>query len=121
MKVKCIKLLDALGNPEERSTWLTLGKIYHVLEVVQNTRRNWLLRVLTDSDNRVALFPLEQFEIVSTKMPGAWIVDWNSKGILTLTTEAWNKPGFWEAYYEWDTSARSIFEEERKKIIDGDP
>ena len=118
MKVRCIKLIDARGNPQEWSSWLTLGKVYHVLAVVQDTRRKWLLRVISDGSNGVALFPLEQFEIVSAKIPDAWIVDWNSEGTLALTTEAWSKLGFWDNYYDREPSARSIFEEEKKKIIE---
>lgn len=34
MKVRCIKLLNAHGEPVRTSGWLTLGKEYLVLEVV---------------------------------------------------------------------------------------
>ena len=121
MKVKCIKLFDAKGNPQEWSPWLTLGKVYHVLEVIQDPRRKWLLRVLGNGSDGVGIFRLEQFEIVSTKVPDAWIVDLNTDGDLTLTTEDWNKPGFWDAYYDRDPNARKKFEDGKRKIVDGDP
>jgi len=74
MKVKCIKLVDSRGNVQEKSPWLTLGKVYHVLEVVQDAHKRWLLRVVGDGDNGVGLFRLEQFEIVSAKISVAWVV-----------------------------------------------
>jgi len=54
MKVRCVKLLDALGRPQERSAWLTLGKVYHVLEIVQDMRKKWLLRVPGDGSLRLS-------------------------------------------------------------------
>lgn len=121
MKARCIKLIDSRGNPQERSSWLTLGNVYHVLEVVQDTHKRWLLRVVADGVNGVALFQLEQFEIVSPKIPDVWIVVWNAKGGFALTTKAWSQAGFWEAYYDRDPSALGKFEDGKKQIVDADP
>jgi hypothetical protein len=98
-----------------------VGSTYHVLEVVQDTRGRWLFRAVGDGANGVALFSLEQFEIVSTKIPGAWIPIWNTSGGFALTTESWAKAGFWEAYYEQEPVALQMFENERSRIVDADP
>lgn len=121
MKVRCIKLVDSKGNSQERSSWLTLGNVYHVLEVVQDLYKRWLLRIVGDGINGVALFPLEQFEIVSPKIPILWIVAWNDKGGFALSTEAWSEAGFWDAYYDRDPLAVAKFEEGKKGIVDNDP
>jgi hypothetical protein len=121
MKVKCAKLIDSKGNAQERSGWLTLGKVYHVLEVVQDTHGRWLLRMIGDGLSGVALFRLDQFEVVSAKLPDAWMVVWNSKGGFALTTEAWSQVGFWEAYYDKEPAALSKFEDGRRRIVGGDP
>lgn len=120
MKARCIKLVDHMGNIKERSSWLTLGKVYHVLEVVQDAGNRWLLRLVGDGKNGTALFNLEQFEIASAKIPDNWVVVWNAKGAFSLTTEAWSEPGFWEAYYDGDPSALRKFEDNKKQIIDAD-
>lgn len=120
MKVRCVKLVDSKGKPQEQSPWLTLGKVYHVLSVTFGTQEKWLLRMVGDGLNGVALFPLEQFEIVSPAIPGTWIVTWNSKGVFELTTEAWRQSGFWERYYDRDPEAVHIFKEEQRKIIAND-
>jgi hypothetical protein len=121
MKARCVKLIDSRGNPQDRSSWLTVGGIYHVLEVVQDTHRRWLLRAVGDGINGVALFPLEQFEILSNKIPSAWIPIWNTNGGFALTTEDWAKAGFWEAYYDREPAALQTFEIEKKRIVDADP
>lgn len=121
MKVRCVKLLDTRGNPQTHSAWLTLGKIYHVLSVVLGARGIWLLRLVGDTVPGVGLFPLQQFEIVSSRVPSSWIITWNSNGVFELTTEAWNQPGFWERYFEHDAAAIRVFEEQRKMIVEADP
>ncbi len=121
MKVRCKKLIDSRGNPQERSPWLTLGKVYHVLEVVQDIHGNWQLRAEGDGINGPALFRLEQFEIISAKVPDTWVVRWNDKGVFSLTSEAWSQLGFWERFYDRDPEARKVFEEEKTRILRADP
>jgi hypothetical protein len=119
LKVRCVKLTDSRGNPVEHSTWMTLGKVYHVLSISCETQQK--LRLIGDGLNGVALFPLDDFEIVSSKIPAAWIVVWDSsRRYFALTTEAWNQPGFWDRYYERDPTAIRIFDEENEKIINAD-
>jgi len=121
MKVRCIKLTDSMGNPREKSSRLSIGKTYHVLEVIQDTHHRWLLRLPGDGSNGVALFALEQFEIVSVRIPHIWITKWNVNGGFSLTTEVWGQPGYWERYYDRDPEALKVFDEEKAKITQGDP
>lgn len=121
MKVRCTKLLDALGNSQTRSAWLTVGKVYHVLSIVLDSHGRWLLRLMGDSQPGVGLFPFAQFEITSSRVPSCWIATWNDDGVFELTTEAWNQLGFWERYFEHDVIAKRTFENEMRKIIDADP
>jgi hypothetical protein len=119
MKVRCIRLLESSGKPTDKSGWLTIGKTYHVLEVMQD-RGRWLLRLIGDEPNGLALFQLEQFEIVSSKIPSSWIISWGKEGFFELTTEAWRDAGFWDRYYDRDPEALRIFEDESKNIIEGE-
>jgi hypothetical protein len=121
MKVRCIKLTDSMGNPRERSTRLSIGSVYHVLEVIQDTHHRWLLRLSGDGPNGVAIFGLDQFEIVSPRIPNIWIARWNSQGGFSLTTEAWSHPGYWERFYDRDPEARRVFEDEKTKLVQADP
>jgi hypothetical protein len=120
MKVRCTKLIDSGGTPQGTSTWLTLGKIYHVLSVVLDIHATWYLRLRGDVEHGVGLFPLTQFEIVSARIPRLWTITWNN-GVFELTTEQWARPNFWERFYEHDVDAVRIFDRESMKIIDDDP
>jgi len=121
VKVRCVKLLDSRGNVPDRSPWLTIGQVYHVLEVVQDAYGKWSLRANGDGSNGPALFRLEQFEIVSRRVASSWIVRWNERGGFSLTTESWSQPGYWERFYDGDVDARKVFHEEVEKIIQADP
>lgn len=121
MKVRCVRLLDSSGKPQEKSGWLTIGKVYHVLEVIQNSRGKWMFRLLGDEPNGPALFQFEEFEIVASKIPASWTIAWGKDGFFELTPEAWRQTGFWEKYYDRNPDAIQVFEEEKRKLIDEGP
>jgi hypothetical protein len=98
-----------------------LGKIYDVLTVTLGTQNKWLLRLMGDGTNGVALFALEQFEIVSPSIPAGWMVFWQSNGVFELTTKEFGRPGFWERYYEKDPEAARVFEQEMRRIVEAEP
>ena len=128
MKVRCIKLtnafgepvLDTKGNPAQSDGWLTVGKDYHVLEVLLDSGE-WKLRIMNDEGHTPALFPLANFEIVSPRISPTWIVRWGENGYFELTPEAWAAHEFWDRYFDQDSWARRVFEDERNKIITADP
>jgi hypothetical protein len=80
-----------------------------------------MLRIEGDGGNGVALFQLEQFEVVSSRLSPAWIIAWNSAGVFELTVDEWLQPGFWERYYERDSNAVDSFEKARQSIVEADP
>jgi hypothetical protein len=101
MKVRCIKLTNAFGepvfdtkgNPAQSDGWLTVGKDYHVLEVLLDSGE-WSLRIMNDEGGTPALFPLANFEIVSPRISPTWIVRWGENGYFELTPEAWQLMNF---------------------------
>jgi hypothetical protein len=121
MKVCCVRLTGAYGSSQEQSPWLTIGKTYHVLSVEFGSDRKWRLRLIGDGLNGVALFPLEEFETLSSKIPGNWVVSWGTGGFFELTPASWSGSGFWERYYDGDPLAVDVFEREKTKIIEADP
>lgn len=120
MKVRCIRIFDARGNPVEQSPWLTIGKVYLVLAVSFGTEPGPSLRLIGDGQNGVALFRWKEFEVVSSIVPPTWIIFPGLKSIVQLAPEPWTQPGFWERYYDRNPDAVRIFEEEAKKIIEAD-
>jgi hypothetical protein len=107
MKVKCVRLLD---SPGIQSHWLLEGKSYDVLSIVMDAHGRWLLRILCESSPGVALFQLEQFEIVDASVPHCWIATWNASGVFELTIREWAHPGFWESYFDGELDAKKLFE-----------
>jgi hypothetical protein len=121
MKVKSIFLRNSSGKSQETFSWLTIGKVYHVLEVIQGSNKKWMIRLVGDDLNGAALFPLEEFEIVTHKLPDSWIIKWDKEGFFRLTPEPWSHAGFWERFYDKDSDAMRVFEREKGKIINADP
>jgi hypothetical protein len=121
MKVRCIRLTDTKGNPAKRSAWLTVGKVYDVLSVLLDPEGRWQLRLIGDKPNGVAIFNLDQFEVLNADVSKAWVLVWKKGGAFELTTKAWNRQGFWEEFYDKKPEATKIFKEEAQKIIDSNP
>ena len=121
MKVRCIRIFDAKGNPKERSPWLTIGKVYLVLSVIFDIKAAPRLRLVGDGGNGLALFRWDEFEIVSSAIPPTWIVFSGPGSLVELVPQPWTQPDFWERYYNQDPDAIMLFEQERKKILDTEP
>lgn len=117
MKVRCVRLLDSMGIQVDKSSWATIGKIYDVLSIMiePGTTR---LRLVGDEAGP-ALFELTMFEIVSSQIPETWIVSSPRQGCLSFGPSAWNRPGFWDDFYNGEPDARSCFERERAMIVLG--
>jgi hypothetical protein len=121
MKVRCLTIADARGNPATSSPWLTIGKIYHVLAIELDFHNRWLLRLVGDCEPGVGLFPLTQFEVVSARVPDTWVVSWNNAGQFNLSPATWMTPNFWDRYFDHDVDANRAFSFEMSRIIAADP
>jgi len=121
MKVLCTQLGSQGGTAQSRSDWLTIGKIYHVLEIVGDVSRGrWLVRLMGDNRNGAALFPLHQFDLASPKIPTAWTISWDGE-TLSFGPAAWSRIGFWEEYYDRQPDAVRVFEQELQALVSADP
>lgn len=124
MKVKCIRLLNAMGEEVESSPWLTLGRVYHVMEVYiapDGQRKFCIISRHPEGEwPQMGYKYAECFEIVSEKIPSNWR-EWKNQGASGLGPEAWQAPGFLEAFHDHDPAAYPIFERERDIIVSEDP
>jgi hypothetical protein len=118
MKIRCMRQIDErTGAPIERSPWLTVGDIYHVLEIVVSERGVIKFRLLGDDKRTPALHLSMQFELVSGFIPACWAVRFEADGSLKLAPNTWTERGFWERYFEGSARERQIFEDTYKAII----
>lgn len=119
MKVRCVELKNWRGEPEERSSWLKIGGIYHVLRIQIEPNRTMFQ--LVGEEPTPALFQPDLFEVISSRVPESWVIVSAKHGFLELTPLSWTAPGFWEAFYDREPEAVACFEEQRRLIIASDP
>jgi hypothetical protein len=113
-------MFDAKGGPTERSSWLTIGKVYHVLEV-HVASREINLRIMADNNRTPALRRWTEFEAVTARIPACWIVNFEPDSHLTLGPSAWMTDGFWVRYFDGEQEEQKIFEDVYRMIIAEEP
>jgi hypothetical protein len=122
MKVRCVTQVDEhTGSRLEKSSWLTVGKVYHVLEISIDQRGTIKFRLVGDDEKTPALHLWTQFSLASNVIPSCWIVDLRPEVLFSLRPRTWAGRGFWERYFDGDSLAREQFEEARRAIIAEDP
>jgi hypothetical protein len=120
MKLRCVRIIDEkTGRIQERSPWLTVGKVYHALSVFLDERKTLLVRMVGDDGVTPALYGLDQFEVVSPKISSSWVIDWHD-GVFQLAPARWLTPGFWERYFDGEREALLMFDEERRRSEEED-
>jgi hypothetical protein len=119
MKVRCTRLLDSHDMPTDKSPWLTIGGIYHVLGIWMEPGSH-RFRLLGDQ-RPPGLHSADAFELVTAVIPSTWIVRSPKVGCFALEPAEWGRPGFWESYFDGDTEAQQTFQTELRKIVESDP
>ncbi|MGN5378725.1 hypothetical protein ACQ4WX_18840 [Streptomyces lasalocidi] len=102
---------------------LKVGREYPVLEVVTSGDRV-LLRIpnkdepLTDGVYFVsdALWNASMFTVVSDRMPSCWVPNL-VEGRLKLAPPEWQRPGFWEDYFDAIPDAVADYRRRRAEIL----
>ena len=121
MKVKCVAFLDEdTGETLESSSWLTIGKEYHVLSVNMEDGLPIKFQLISDDEETPAYHDANQFEIVTNVIPEGWVVDFVSKSHFRLSPKAWSQPGFWEAYFDGELEAVELFNTQKNIILSKD-
>jgi|SRR5579859_5232163 len=121
MKVRCVRILDEKTNGELlKSSWITVDRIYHVLELYFESKKCVRFRIVGDDGVTPAYHNADQFELVSSIVPPNWIAHFE-KGNFSLSPAQWVANGFWESYFDGNSRAREIFNMEVDKIIQYDP
>jgi len=118
MKVKCINIHN-IHTREDQSTspWLTIGKEYVVLGIeVRYNETNYL--IASDAYGSPGMHRIDQFEIISKKIPKSWKIISDTMAIVTLEPESWHVAGFWDACYDGDSQALEIYKREVRKIYE---
>ena len=122
MRVRCIRLVATVGpqrgQPVEHADHLSVGDEFKVLAVLIDTDAPWPILLCLDSDAGALWEPAVMFETIDGRMPSNWTASLWPDGSLHLAPEAFLRPGFWDAYSEYEQTARATFERERQLMLD---
>ncbi|WP_406432670.1 hypothetical protein OHB00_07915 [Streptomyces sp. NBC_00631] len=97
-----------------------IGEEYPVLEV--SAARARILFRLPDRSARQddvdspGLWDADMFEIVSDRMPTCWVTGLGN-GWLTLAPREWQRPGFWDDYFDHVPDAVAEYDRLKIRII----
>lgn len=124
MKVKCVRLLDSVGQEVEFSPWLTLGRVYHVMSIFTNKNGKRCYSIINRHPDgewpQMGSHQAECFEIVSKIVPSNWhTIDYGN--CSDTSPAAWQEFNFYELFSDHDPASYPIYERERDIILHEDP
>ncbi|MET8955693.1 hypothetical protein ACWEO4_37765 [Streptomyces sp. NPDC004393] len=104
---------------------IEVGREYPVLEVVTSGDRV-LLRIpnkdgpLPDGSHFVSdgMWHASMFTVVSGRMPSCWVANL-VEGRLTFAPSEWQRPGFWDEYFDDVPDAVADYRRLRAEILQG--
>ncbi len=113
MKAKCIKIFSDYDEKYiNKSSSLTVGKEYIVLEVAVGADEQMTYRLVSDSGTP-AIFKALQFEVVSELVPSNWKVSIQKEyGAIDISPAAWRENDFWGAFFDDEPWAKEVYEKE---------
>lgn len=121
MKVEC--LMKGINNKYYDA--LTVKKHYIVLSIevydkensifAQAVGNHILYRIENDNGSVIA-YPSILFQIISGKISREWVVT-QEQGGFKLIPENWSFDGFWESYYNDDSTTLKLYENEKQSIL----
>jgi len=121
MRVRCLKIIDPDTNREvETSSSLTIDKEYTVLSIHVEDGNATKFQIFRDDECTPSFHIANQFEVVNTKIPTNWEVDFLTDSYFSLSPKAWSRVGFWDDYFDGDPGAELIFEKEKEVIFSED-
>ncbi|MET8573108.1 hypothetical protein [Streptomyces sp. NPDC004783] len=121
MIVRCVQIISPTsGEAVSDHPGIRIGVEYPVLEVI-TTVRGVLLRIperpnVTVERDAPGLWDAEMFTVVRSRMPDCWVAELGN-GQLTLAPKEWQRPGFWDDYFDDEPSACAEYERLRAEIF----
>lgn len=118
MTLECKRLINHVtGHPMDKSPWLTVGRQYVALGVTVTSRRGIQFRVMSDDGHTPGLEDSRQFDVLSTAIPPDWAAIVNQNEFY-LGPREFQKPGFWEAFFDRKPEAVQTFSEVWERLRD---
>lgn len=121
MIVRCVQIISSTsGKVVSDHPGVRIGAEYPVLEVL-TTPSGVLMRIperldVTAERDSPGLWDAAMFTVVSSRIPDCWVAGLE-EGLLTLAPQEWQRPGFWEDYFNLAPSAEAEYERLRAAIL----
>lgn len=121
MIVRCFQIISpASGKVVSNLPGIRIGAEYPVLEVITTAGRV-LLRIPERPDLLVerdtpGLWDAAMFTVVSRRAPACWVAGLED-GQVTLAPKEWQRPGFWEDYFDGEPTAGAEYERFRAEAL----
>ena len=110
MRVVFIVVGATQGEPPAKSDgWLTIGREYVVLGIY-GREREIKFRILGDDGTTPALHSSDRFKVISSDIPSDWTFRIFPGNEWEIGPAAWSGAGFWNAYFDGEPSARTVFD-----------
>lgn len=121
MIVQCFQIISPTsGEVVSDHPGIRVGAEYPVLEVITTARRV-LLRIPERPDvllerDTPGLWDAAMFTVVSSRVPDCWVAGLED-GQVTLAPKEWQRPGFWEDYFDGEPTAGAEYERLRVEVL----
>ncbi|MFD5434445.1 hypothetical protein ACFVUY_18475 [Kitasatospora sp. NPDC058063] len=119
MRVKCTQIIDPQSDETIAAhPAIHVGGVYPVLEMMTGPDY-WMIRVLDDSGNDPGSFwDPAMFETVDAHLPSSWTLVLEN-GRMRLAHALWQRPNFWNDYFDNDPRALADFRAAKHELLDG--
>jgi hypothetical protein len=94
------------------------GREYSVLEVFSIADGENLFRFETVRDETPGLYDSRLFEVVDGRIPPHWVISVKTRGEITLGPPGWGAPGFWDAFFDGEPWAITLYQSEKNKSLE---
>ncbi|MEU9112831.1 hypothetical protein AB0D04_13825 [Streptomyces sp. NPDC048483] len=123
MIVRCVQIISpATGAVVSDHPAMRMGVEYPVLEVL-TTADKVMLRIPESVDSRPGAFDspglwdASMFTVVSDRVPACWVAALDA-GALSLAPREWQRPGFWEDFFDGVPAAVAEYDRCKAEILE---
>lgn len=121
MRVKCNRIISHITKKDliDQSPWLKRGKEYLVLAMAWSSKYGMQIYIQTEQYNEPRFIDIDGFEIVSQKIPSAWITttqQLEDQTLMFMLPESWTYDSFFEELEDEKPEAVELFNKEVDQI-----
>jgi hypothetical protein len=101
MIVQCVKIISPIEGEGEVAEYpgVRVGALYSVLDIGAGPDYYWIRIWDEGREGPGSLWDPEMFETVDSRMSSRWTASID-QGHLRFAPHAWQRPGFWDDYFQ---------------------